>query len=171
MQTQATPAPAQTAQITVPANGYNPMVLIFRLCGEDFALPVTAVHEILDPLPITPIPGGPDHAPGLVNVRGSVVPLCDARKRLRMPAIDSRDGRMIVIELPIDGETTRLALVVDSVEEVIETDLSTLASVPELGARWPARFIRGVARRNGGIIVLLDPETLFQPEQPTAAQA
>lgn len=147
-----------------PSADQTQMILIFRLCGEDFALPVTCVHEILDPLPVTRLPGAPDHAPGLVNVRGTVVPLCDARHRLRMPAQEGPGGRMIVIELPIADEATRLALRADSVEEVIETDLAALTAVPELGARWPARFLRGVARRNGGIVVLLDPETLFQPD-------
>lgn len=171
MQIKSTPLAGRQAPATAAQAGQNQMILIFRLCGEDFALPVTAVHEILDPLPVTLLPGAPEHAPGLVNVRGSVVPLCDARRRLKMPPAHGRSGRMIVIEMPVEGEVTRLALFTDSVEEVIETDLSTLASIPELGARWPARFIRGVARRNGGIVVLLDPETLFQPEQPIAAQA
>lgn len=162
---------ARPDRATAIIQGSTSMILIFRLCGESFALPVAAVHEILDPLPVTPLPGAPDHAPGLVNVRGNVVPLCDARKRLRMPPNQDGTGRMIVIELPLAGEITRLALIADTVEEVIETDLSALTAVPELGARWPSQFIRGVAHRNGGITVLLDPETLFQPEQPTTAQA
>jgi purine-binding chemotaxis protein CheW len=146
------------------------MILIFRLCGEDFALPVTCVHEILDPLPVTRLPGAPDHAPGLVNVRGTVVPLCDARQRLRMSCAGLQ-GRMIVIELPIANEVTRLALFAESVDEVMETDAGTLTAIPELGARWPARFVRGVARRHGGIVVLLNPETLFAPEPDDPARA
>lgn len=153
-----------------PTDDRSQMILIFRLCGEDFALPVTCVHEILDPLPITRLPGAPDHAPGLVNVRGTVVPLCDARPRLRMSCAGVQ-GRMIVIELPIGTELTRLALFAESVDEVMETDPSTLTAIPELGARWPARFVRGVARRNGGIVVLLNPETLFAPDPEDPARA
>lgn len=150
--------------------GQTQMILIFRLCGEDFALPVTCVHEILDPLPVTLLPGAPDHAPGLVNVRGTVVPLCDIRHRLRMSGL-AVQGRMIVIELPVHNEVTRLALFADSVDQVMETDPASLSAVPELGARWPACFIRGVARRHGGIVVLLNPETLFAPDQDDPARA
>ncbi|PLL10874.1 chemotaxis protein CheW [Tabrizicola sp. TH137] len=162
--------PTPQMQTPIPAEGQGQVVLIFRLCGEDFALPVSCVHEILDPLPVTHLPGAADHVPGLVNVRGTIVPLFDARRRLRMSSTPAGQGRMIVIELPVGGEVTRLALLADSVEEVAETDLSALSSLPELGARWPARFLRGVARRNGGILVLLDPETLFQPEPSTTAR-
>jgi purine-binding chemotaxis protein CheW len=52
----------------------------------------------------------------------------------------------------------------DGVEEVIETPLDALETLPELGARWPARFVQGVAKRQDGVVVLLDAETLFAPE-------
>lgn len=146
------------------------MVLIFRLLGEAFALSVSCVHEILDPIPVTPVPNAQKFAPALVNVRGAIVPLVDIRHRLDMPPTRAGDhARMIVLELPVAGVPTRLAILCDAVEEVIETDTSTLETIPNLGARWPDAYVKGVVRHGDDLVILLDTETLFrpEPERPT----
>jgi purine-binding chemotaxis protein CheW len=157
-----------------PAGEGAQTLLVFDLSGEAFALPVTAIHEVIDPLPVTPVPNAPAHAPGLINVRGIVSPVVDVRLRLRMPA--RRDagagkaGRFIVLELPVAGTLTRIAIGADSVHEVIEADTARLETIPELGARWPEAYVSGVARHNGALVVLLDPETLFAPDIDRPAQ-
>lgn len=142
------------------------MMLVFALSGECFALPVSAIHEVIDPLPVTPVPNAPPHAPGLINVRGIVTPVVDVRLRLRMarPAQSDRSARFIVLDLPVRSLPTRVAIEADAVHEVIEADTTRLEPVPDLGARWPEAFVHGVARHNGGLVVLLNPETLFAPD-------
>lgn len=143
-------------------------LLIFGLAGESFALPVSAIHEVIDPLPVTRVPNAPPHAPGLINVRGIVTPLVDVRLRLHIPqpahSATRRLGRIIVLELPVGGVMTRVAIRADVVQEVIELRSSQLEILPDLGARWPAQFVRGVARHDGTLVVLLEPETLFAPD-------
>ena len=140
-------------------------LLVFGLAGEAFALPVTAIHEVIDPLPMTPVPNAALHAPGLINVRGIVTPMLDVRLRLRMPPAAADEAtRFIVLELPVSGIRTRIAIEADAVREVIEVDPTRLEPVPELGARWPAAFVPGVARHDGMLVVLLDPDTLFAPD-------
>lgn len=148
------------------AGGPDPeMMLIFRLSGEVFALPVSDVHEILDPMPTTPVPGAPGFAPALINVRGAIAPLIDIRQRLRMQAMPAGDhARIIVLDLPVGGVATRMAIMADAVDEVIETDRAALKPVPELGARWPEQFITGVARYGDKLVILLDTDTLFRPD-------
>ncbi|TGD67353.1 purine-binding chemotaxis protein CheW [Tabrizicola sp. WMC-M-20] len=149
-----------------PAGGPEPeMMLIFRLSGEIFALPVSEVHEILDPMPTTPVPGAPAFAPALINVRGAIAPLIDIRQRLRMQAMPaSEQARIIVLELAVNGAATRLAIIADAVEEVIETDRAALKPVPELGARWPEQYVTGVARYGDSLVILLNTDTLFRPD-------
>ncbi|MGY6634405.1 MAG: chemotaxis protein CheW [Alkalilacustris sp.] len=156
-----TAAAATNAAARVPS---PEMMLIFRLSGEAFAISVSWVHEILDPIPVAQVPNAPAFAPALVNVRGAIAPLIDIRQRLRMPpAASSATARLIVLELPVMNTPTRLAIMADAVEEVIETDTATLEPVPDLGARWPEQFVKGVARHGDGLVILLDTETLFHP--------
>ncbi len=151
------------------AAGGPETLLVFRLAGEAFALPVLCVHEIIDPIPVAQVPHAPEWAPGLVNVRGAVIPLVDLRRRLRMPPAEpGAEARMIVVETEIMNAPARLALAADAVEEVIDAAPEALRPLPELGARWPEAFLRGVARRAEGVVVLLNAEALFRPE-PIAA--
>ncbi len=77
-----------------------------------------------------------------------------------------------MLELPVDGAMTRVAIHADAVHEVIEADTSRLEPIPDLGTRWPSQFVRGVARHDGAMVVLLDPETLLAPDTDRpAAQA
>lgn len=157
----------QTAMPDTAADAGNGMLLIFRLSGEAFGLPVSGVYEILDPIAATRVPGAPEYACALINVRGSIAPLFDLRKRLGMP--EARPGaatRFIVLELPVAGEPTRLAIAADSVDQVIEADPGSFEPIPELGARWPERFIRGICTHDGQLVVLLAPDTVFEPDQP-----
>ena len=159
------------------ADSAEQTLLVFGLAGEAFALPVSTIHEVIDPLPVTPVPNAPPHAPGLINVRGIVTPVVDVRLRLRIPpagavngaATDAGAGRIIVTELPVDGTITRVAIRADAVHEVIEADPAALEPIPDLGTRWPPQFVRGVARHDGALVVLLDPETLFAPDSDRPA--
>ena len=140
------------------------MLLVFRVEGEAFALPVDIVNEILDPQPPTPVPNADPFAPGVINVRGVVVPVVDIRLRLNMPTQHGTDtARMIVIAHDIGGAATKLAFIADAVEQVIEADLGALECVPEIGARWPQEYLRGAFRKDEDLIVILDPASLFLP--------
>lgn len=140
------------------------MLLVFRLQDEAFGVTVDAVQEILDPQRPTPVPNADPFAPGLINVRGVVVPVVDVRRRLGIGAAEpSETTRMIVLEHSVDGTPSKLAFTADAVEEVIEADFAALERVPELGARWPQIYLRGALRRDGDLVVILETETLFSP--------
>ena len=141
------------------------MALIMRLSGEAFGIPVRIVNEIIDPIHITRVPNAPAFAPGLINVRGAVVPVLDLRHRLRMqPSEPQSTARIVVIETALNGELVRLAIMADAVEEVVEVDLGKLEPVPDLGAPWPDIYVLGVLRYAKGLVVVLNGDTLFRPE-------
>jgi purine-binding chemotaxis protein CheW len=148
------------------------MLLTFRLDGEAFAFPVTRVHEILNPIPVTPVPNAAAFAPGIINVRGVVVPLLDLRHRLRLkPAEDTKASRIIVFEVDLAGGPQKVAFRVDSVEQVLEFTAKEIIPLPELGSVWPRRFVKGSVRHDGELIVLLDAQELFEPSQNQAEPA
>ena len=142
----------------------------FRLTGELFALPVERVQEILDPLPVTRVPRTDPFAPGLVNVRGSVVPVVDLHHRLGLPASGrTAESRLVVLDVEIAETPTKLAFLADAVEQVIEMEGAAIEPVPEIGLRVAARFLAGIAKRAGDLVILLRPETVFEPTAPLTA--
>lgn len=148
------------------------MLLTFRLDGEVFGFPVTRVHEILDPVRYTPVPNASAFAPGVINVRGVVVPVVNIRHRLLMGAArETESSRMIVFETDIAGTSQKLAFQADSVEQVIEGRHDRIERLPELSATWPKRFVRGAMRHHDDLLILLDADELFAPTLETAETA
>jgi purine-binding chemotaxis protein CheW len=146
-------------------------VLVFLLDGETFALPIDNVLEIVDPVPVTPVPHAPAIAPGLVNVRGTILPLFDIRHRLGLPPKPrSREARMVVFDAIEDGRTVRLAFLADAVERVLDLEPASITDFPELCAMWPGECLAGAGHLGDTLIVRLSPETVFQiPEAVRAA--
>lgn len=142
-------------------------VLTLGLGNDVFALETSAVHEVLDMVPLTVIPNSAPHVRGLLNVRGRVVPVVDLKTRFGMGRTEqSLDARIIVIEVPIRGEVSTVGLLADRVFEVTELPVSSLDEVPRLGMTWPAEFIRTLAKRHDTVVVVMDIECLFEPRAP-----
>ena len=141
------------------------MVLTFALDGETFAIPVDHVDEIIDPLPITRAPNADAFAPGLINVRGAIAPFVDLRHRLGMKPAEVRESsRVLVLDLVVGGEATKVAVLADDVADITETAVADLEAVPELGVRWPTDLIRGVAKKDGALVIVLDVGAAFAPQ-------
>lgn len=148
-------------------------VVTLGLDGEIFAIDAGIVHEILDLVPITRVPGASPFVGGLLNVRGKVVPLADARVRFGMerkkPTIDSR---ILVIEIDINGEPTIVGLLADKVYEVTEVAAAQLEETPRMGMRWPPNLIRCIGKRGNDFVIVLDIGRLFSTQETnTTGQA
>lgn len=141
------------------------MALTFELRNEVFAIPVAHVHEVIDPLPITTVPNADPFAPGLINARGTVVPVLDLQYRLGMePRERTSDTRFVVLETLIDDDRTKFAIVADGVHEVVELNEAAIQPAPELGMKWPADLIRGIVQRDEQLIILLNAEIAFRAD-------
>jgi purine-binding chemotaxis protein CheW len=148
--------------IMTSVNDHSLVVLILELQGESFAIETRHVHEILDPVPITAVPGADHAVDGLINVRGRVVPLADLRLIFGMPPEDAgRDARIVVIEVEIDGHATTVGIRADKVNEVTELAAASLESTPRIGLRWEPEFISCIGKRNDTFIAVLDMGRIF----------
>lgn len=137
-------------------------VVTLGLANEMFAIPVGVVREILEWRAIFSLPRGPDYLLGLTDVRGQSVPVIDLRVRLGMPPrTPDPSTRIIVVDMPIGGRLLTLGLMVDAVREVAAFTPSHVDGVPDIGRRWNSDYMRGVARTEGGFVVLLDIGGLF----------
>lgn len=137
--------------------------LTIRLEDELFAVEASRVREILDLVPITEVPSARAFVGGLINVRGRVVPLADLRVMFGMdrPPPD-KDTRIVVIEIEIDGEPTIAGVLADKVHDVTDIEATSIEEAPKVGMRWQADFVRGIAKRNGGFIIIPDLGRIFE---------
>ncbi len=140
--------------------------LTFTLEGETFALDVSGVREVLESIPVTRIPRTPPYMLGVVNVRGSVVPVIDLRLKLGMRVSEQSEGACIVVlELPLPQGLVVLGALVDSVQEVIELDASQVEPPPRLGTAIRADFILGVGKLDGRFVMILDIRKVLDEDE------
>jgi len=140
--------------------------LTFKLGEEVFALDVAQVREVLDLSTITKVPGAPEFMRGVINVRGNVVPVMDLRLKFGLSKTENTvDTRIVVMELFLEGETTVLGAMADSVDEVIELDPTQIEPPPKIGSRWKTEFIKGIGKNNDLFIIILDINRVFSTDE------
>lgn len=143
--------------------------ITFKLGDELFAIDVAHVREVLDLSEITRVPTAPPYMRGVVNVRGSAVPVVDLRHRFGLaPAADTFNTRIIVLELPLDGEVVVVGGLADSVHEVLELERSQIREPPRLAMRWRADMIEGLGKKGDQFLIVLDIERVFATEDALA---
>jgi purine-binding chemotaxis protein CheW len=144
--------------------GFNVMTqyLTFRLDQEIFALDITKGREVLDLITMTKVPRTPEFMRGVINLRGSVVPVVDLRLKFGMSARESSvNTRIIITEVQVDNETVVLGTSADAVLEVLDLDAGSIEPPPCIGTRLRTEFIKGMGRQQGRFIIILDIDRMF----------
>lgn len=136
--------------------------LTFVLGEEKYAMKVMKVQEVLRYVTIAPVPGADNFVLGIINLRGNVVTVIDARQKFGMPQIDITDFTRIII-LEIEGQT--VGVLVDSVSEVIDLKDRDIESTPEAQNEETSIFIQGIAHKNNDLHILIDLDRLLSDEE------
>lgn len=145
--------------------------LTFRLDEEVFALDIAQVREVLDYTNITRVPRTPEFMRGVINLRGSVVPVVDMRLKFGMTKTEQTVNTCIIIaEISIDGDTTVLGALADSVQEVIELSAEQIEPAPRIGTRLRTEFIRGMGKREEEFVIILDIDRIFSADELSLVQ-
>jgi len=145
--------------------------LTFELAHETFAVDVARVREILDFISITKVPRTPDFMRGVINLRGSVVPVVDMKLKFGMEATEKTvDTCIIVLEVAIEGETTIVGALADSVEEVLELEPAQIEPPPRIGMKLNIDFISGMGKLGEEFVIILDTDKIFTFEEAAALQ-
>jgi len=139
--------------------------LTYTLAGEVFALDITKVREVLDFTTVTHVPSMPDFMMGVINLRGSVVPVVDLRAKFHMPREEKTVNTCVIItEVVIDGETAVLGALADSVQEVVDLDRHQIEPAPRIGTKLHTDFIRGMRKHGDRFLILLDIDKVFSAD-------
>jgi purine-binding chemotaxis protein CheW len=143
----------------------------YKLDEENYALDIDQVQEVLDFTTITKVPQMPDFVRGVINLRGSVVPVVDLRAKFGLPpTVRTVDTRIIIVEVTVDQESTVLGALADAVKEVIELEPHQIDPPPKIGTRLKTDFIRGVGKRDDEFIIILDVDRVFSSDDLAAVQ-
>lgn len=152
----------QTQQSQTPQQ-----VLCFALAGESYGVPILKVREIQGQALLTRIPKAPDYMPGVINLRGAIVPIIELRRRFSLG--EPPEGtRPVIVIVEVQGRT--LGMRVDAVSDVVDLALDQIKPPPEWGnqSNLGREFISGLASRSDGsedMLILLDLDRLLSMEE------
>ncbi|MBF0311400.1 MAG: chemotaxis protein CheW [Magnetococcales bacterium] len=146
-------------------------VLTFTLGDEIFAVDIARVREVLEYTQVTKVPRTPDFMCGVINLRGSVVPVVDLRLKFGMDeAGRTVNTCIIIVEVVQDDEKTVLGALADSVKEVMNLDPDQIEGAPKIGTNLRTEFIRGMGKHEEAFIIILDTDRVFSAEELSAMQ-
>ena len=144
--------------------------LTFKLGNEIFATDVAKVREVLDLTTITAIPRTPDFMAGVINLRGSVVPVVDSS--LLRDVEDRKHAQHLHCGRGSSArnESTVIGALADSVEEVIDLEPDQIQPAPRIGTHIRTDFIKGMGKRDTQFIMILDIDRVFSAEELAAVR-
>lgn len=152
-----------TAERKDPANAaVSNQMLTFTLGDETYGVDILRVQEIRGWSPVTRIPQAPAHVLGVLNLRGSIVPIVDLRMRFSLERAEYTPLTVIIV-LSVESSAGRrdFGVVVDGVSDVIDVAASDVKPAPDLGAHVSTEFIEGLAAVSGRMVMLLDIDQLI----------
>jgi purine-binding chemotaxis protein CheW len=140
--------------------------ITFRLGDESFAVDVARVREVLDLTQITRVPTAPPYMRGVINVRGSAIPVVDLRLKFGLEAVaNTVNTRILVLELDIDDERAVVGGLADSVHEVVEIEPNDIGEPPRIAMRWRSDLILGMVKRDEQFLIILDIARVFANDE------
>jgi purine-binding chemotaxis protein CheW len=146
--------------------GETTQFLSFVLEDEVFAIDISRVREVLDFTTVTKVPRTPDYMRGIINLRGSVVPVVDLRIKFGMTSTERTVNTcVIIIEVSLDGEKAIFGALADGVQEVFDLDPDHIEPAPKIGTGFETTFIKGMGKRNDGFLMILDIDKVFSADE------
>jgi purine-binding chemotaxis protein CheW len=125
----------------------------FFLAGEEYGVDVRLVQEIIRLAEITQVPRAPQFVKGVINLRGRIVPVIDLKRKLGLGEVEpTRQSRIVVVKV----RDRLMGLLVDGASQVLKVPLSVIEAAPEEVVEIDASYIRGVAKLETRLIILLD---------------
>jgi purine-binding chemotaxis protein CheW len=159
-------APAREERKAVEATEH---LVTFFLAQEEYGVDVRLVQEIIRVTDITQVPRAPEFIKGVINLRGRIIPVVDLKRRLNLGEVEpTRLARIVVVKV----RDRLTGLLVDGASQVLRVPVSAIEAAPEEVVEIDANYIRGVAKLEKRLIILVDLQKILAPEvREGAAQA
>jgi purine-binding chemotaxis protein CheW len=146
--------------------------LSFMLGDEVFALDIGKVREVLDFTAATKVPQTPDYMRGVINLRGGVVPVIDMRLKFGMTMTEKTVNTCVIItEVMLEEESVIIGALSDSVKEVFDLEPTDIEPAPRIGTQIRTDFLKGMGKKDGEFILILDVDKVFSTEELAMVQS
>ena len=140
--------------------------LSFELCGEEYAVNILRVREIIEYDTLTRVPGMPACVRGVINLRGRVVPVLDLAARFGLAESETtRRSCIVMMELTDDEDSVVIGVITDAVSQVLDLADSEIEPPPSFGTHISAEFISGMAQTGKKFVILLDIDRALNPAE------
>ena len=157
-----------------PAKGWSQVegggtmqLVSFRLAQEEYGIEITKVQEIILMGEITRVPQTPDYIKGLINLRNTVIPIVDLRRRFELAEQPSGDETRIMV-VNVAGKT--IGIIVDAVSEVLRISKDQIAPPPPTVAGLGREYLTGLVKLANRLLILLDIDKILSDEQASAVE-
>jgi purine-binding chemotaxis protein CheW len=141
-------------------------ILRFELAGENYAIDVLNAREVLTIVRITPLPTALPFLSGVINLRGSVIPVVDLRKKFQLPVPpDTAETSIVIVDVESRGENVVIGAIVDTVKGVTHCEASDMEPPPRFGMQLNHNLVKAIAKKDGEFIVILDAARVFSEDE------
>ena len=146
--------------------GEAQQLLTFLLAGEEYAISILKVKEILEYDTITTVPNTPKWICGVLNLRGSVVPIVDLALKFGRPASEiTKLTCIVIVETLCDGEAITMGVLVDSVSQVVDLSPADIEDPPPFGTRLKIDYLQGMGRSGKKFCLILNIDNVLASEE------
>ena len=154
---------------TQSAHREQSQYLGFHIAGEEYAIGILRVREILEYDTVTRVPTTPASIRGVINLRGSVVPVVDLAVKLGLPeSVVTKRSCVVVVEIVLEGERTVMGLLADAVSQVIDLPATEIEPPPPFGTRIRVECLLGMGRAGKRFVLILDIDRLLSTDDVAA---
>lgn len=145
----------------------NGQYLSFTLGGEDYGVDILRVQEIRGWEELRPLPDTPDYVKGVLDLRGTIVPIIDLRIRMNMTNVEYHPTTVIIVlsVMSEGGHSQQVGAVVDAVSDVLDVKADEIKKAPSIASKINDRYLRGMVSRDERMVVLLDVDLLFKANE------
>ncbi len=142
-------------------------MVVFELANEFYGVDISGVESIIKLQDITAVPQAPDFVEGVTNLRGTVLPVIDLRRRFSLPASERNGDTRIVV---VDVEGSKVGMIVDAVNEVLRVAAESIEPPSPLVVTVSSAFITGIARLDNRLVILIDLSRVLSVDEKAELQ-
>ena len=142
--------------------------LTFLLAGEEYGVDILRVQEIKGWDSVTPIPNTPAYIRGVINLRGTIVPIIDMRRRFSLEAVEYGPLTVVIVLKvmhPEAGNSRVMGIVVDAVSDVYNVHSNEIKPAPDFGSVVDVAFVKGLATLQNNMLIILDIDRLLNSNE------